>query len=283
MATPSSEDMVFETIQQLDYRVLREVPNLIGTPEKITGSKFGLLKMLLREFSSVEVEGTEIFKKIESLVKTHYNIPKDNQFLNAFDKGMELNKNSFENSFEHFQEKTESPSTPTNDEKLHNFIKFKEYKIIGKIGAPVQKDRLTFSSLIFQINNGLKKGYSEHEICDAVNKSIAPDLVLRTYLEGKENFNFKILSMIFRSHFKEPKATSLFTELTNSKQLPSEPAQKFVARLMSLRQKILLISKQGNCGYSEALAQDRFLHAILVGLRNGNIRNKLRPLLKMSC
>ena len=283
MATPSSEEMVFEIIQQLDYPVLREVPNLIGTPEKITGTKFELLKMLLRELSSVELEGTEIFKKIESLIKTDYNIPKDNHFLNAFDKGMELNKNSFENSFEHFQEKTKSPSTPTNNEKLHTFIKFKEYKIIGKIGTPVQKDSLIFSSLIFQINNGLKKRYSEHEICDAVIKSVAPDLALRTYLEGKENLNFKTLSMIFRSHFKEPKATSLFTELTNSKQLPSEPAQRFVARLMSLQHKILLISKQDNCGYSEALAQDRFLHAILVGLRNGNIRNELLPLLKISC
>ena len=69
---------------------------------------------------------------------------------------MELNKNSFENSFEHFQEETKSASTPTNDKKLHTFIKFKEYKINGKIGTPGQKDRLTFSSLIFQINDRLK-------------------------------------------------------------------------------------------------------------------------------
>ena len=197
------------------------------------------------------------------MIKSHYKIPNDNQFLNAFDKGMELNKNSFENSFEHFHEETKSPLT--NDEKLHTFIKFKEYKINGKIGTPGQKDRLTFSSLIFQINNGLKKGHiSEYEICDAVIKSIAPDLTLRTYLEGKDNLSLKTLSRIFRSHFKEPNATSLFTELCNSKQLPSESAQEFVGRLMSLRQKMLFISKEDNCGYSEALVQDRFLHTILV-------------------
>ena len=74
---------------------------------------------------------------------------------------------------------------------MHTFIKFKEYKINGKIGTPGQKDRLTFSRLIFQINNGLKKRYSEHEICDAVIKSIAPDLALPTYLEGKDNLNLK--------------------------------------------------------------------------------------------
>ena len=225
---------------------------------------------------------TNIFKKIESLIKSHYKIPSDNQFLNAFDKGMELNKSSFENSFEHFHEETKSPSAPTNDEKLLTFIKFKEYKLNGKIGMPEQKDRLTFSSLIFQINNGLKKGYSEHEICDAVIKSIAPDLALRTYLEGKDNLNLKTLSRILRSHFEKPNATSLFTKLSNSKQLPSESVQEFVVRLMSLRQKILLTSKEDNCGYSEVLVQDCFLHAILIGLRNDNIRNELRPLLKNS-
>ena len=69
--------------------------------------------MVLRKLSSVELEGTEIFLKIVRLIKTHYNIPKNNYFLNAFDKEVDLNKNSFENSFEHFQEETKSPSTPT--------------------------------------------------------------------------------------------------------------------------------------------------------------------------
>ena len=65
--------------------------------------------MVLRELTSVKLEGTEIFKKVESLIKSHYKILNDNQFLNAFDKGMELNKNSFENSFKHFHEETKSP------------------------------------------------------------------------------------------------------------------------------------------------------------------------------
>ena len=79
-------------------------------------------------------------------------------------------------------------------------------------------------------------------------KSIAPDLVLRTYLEGKDNLNLKALRRILRSHFKQPNATSLFTELSNSKQLPSESAKEFAVRLVSLRQKILFISKEDNCG-----------------------------------
>ena len=58
---------------------------------------------------------------------------------------------------------------------------------------------------------------------------------------------------MLRSHFKETNASSLFTELSNSKQLPSESAQEFFERLMSLQQKILFISKEDSCGNSEAL------------------------------
>ena len=105
---------------------------------------------------------------------------------------------------------------------------------------------------------------------------------MRTYLEGKAKLNLKSLSKILRSHFKEPNATTLFNELSTAKQLPSESAQEFVVRLMSLHQKIIFISNEDNCSYSEALVQEQFLHAILVGLRNDNIRNKLRPFLKNS-
>ena len=46
---------------------------------------------------------------------------------------MDFNKNSFANNLELFQEESQSPSIPTNDEKLYTFIKFKEYKINSKI------------------------------------------------------------------------------------------------------------------------------------------------------
>ena len=153
---------------------------------------------------------------------------------------------------------------------------------MAKLAHPGKKIDWFFKiSLIFQKKkNRLKKGYGEHEICDAVIKTIAPDLVLWTYLEGKDNLNLKTLSRVLRFHFKEPNATSLFTEQSNSKQLLSESTHEFVVRLMSLWQKKLFISKEGNCGYSKALIQDCFFHDVLVGLRNNNIRNELCPLLK---
>ena len=40
-STTSREEMVFETIQLLDYPVLPEVANVIGVSENVTGTKFG--------------------------------------------------------------------------------------------------------------------------------------------------------------------------------------------------------------------------------------------------
>ena len=49
---------------------------------------------------------------------------------------------------------------------------------------------------------------------------------------------------------------------------------------MSLRQKNLFVSREETCSYSFDLIQNRFVHAVLVGLRNENIRNELCPILK---
>lgn len=61
----------------------------------------------------------------------------------------------------------------------------KDFKILGQIGEPGQKDRLTFSSLARQTESGLTKGYSETDIIDAVIRAITPGLQLRSYLEEK--------------------------------------------------------------------------------------------------
>ena len=130
------------------------------------------------------------------------------------------------------------------------------------------------------MNSGIEKRFSEKDICEAVIKSISPDLPLRRYLEGKQAMDIASLRKILRSHFKEPNSTALFTQLSNSRQTSTESAQEYVIRLMFLRQKILFVSREETCSYSFDLIQNRFVHAVLVGLRNENIRNELRPILK---
>ena len=168
----------------------------------------------------------------------------------------------------------------SSQNELSHITKFREFKISGKIGTPGQKEKLSFMSLIYQMNSGIEKEFPERDICEAVIKSISLDLPLRSYFEGKQTMDIASLSKILRSHFKEPNSTALFTQLSNSRQTSTESAKEYVIRLMSLRQKILFVSREETCSYSFDLIQNRFVHAVLVGLRNENIQNELCPILK---
>lgn len=131
----------------------------------------------------------------------------------------------------------------------------KNFKISGQIGEPGQKEKLTFSSLAHQIENGLSRGCPECEICDAVIHAISPGLQLRSYLEGKSNLTLPTLRRILRSHFQEKNATELYKQLTSECQGNKETPQSFVMHVLDLRQKILFASQEVESGlkYDPAL------------------------------
>ena len=72
----------------------------------------------------------------------------------------------------------------TNDLKQ---VLRREFKINGQIGEPGQKDKLTFVSLVRQIESALSKGYPEAEVTDAIIRAITPSMRLRSYLETISN------------------------------------------------------------------------------------------------
>lgn len=157
----------------------------------------------------------------------------------------------------------------------------KELKISGQIGEPGQKDRLTFSSLARQIESGLSKGYPESEIIDAVIRAITPGLQLRSYLEGKDKLTLPALRRILRCHYQERGATELYKQLTSEVQSGKETPQNFLIRAMDLRQKILFASQEDDSAlkYDPALVQSLFMHTVLTGLQNDNIKSDLQPYL----
>lgn len=157
----------------------------------------------------------------------------------------------------------------------------KDFKISGQIGEPGQKDRLTFSSLARQIENGLSKGYPQSEIVDAVIRAIVPSLQLRSYLEGKSDLSLPTLRRILRSHYQERSATELYKQLTTEVQGNKETPQNFLIRAMDLRQKILFASQEAESSlkYDPALVQSMFMHTVLTGLQNDNIKSDLQPYL----
>ena len=118
----------------------------------------------------------------------------------------------------------------------------RDVKISGQIGDVSQKDRLSLSSLVHQIENGLKNDCTEGEIKEAVIKAINPALSLRSYLEGKTDLTLVKLMRIMRSHYQERTATELNHQLSSTVQQPKEKPQEFLIRLLDLKQKILFAS-----------------------------------------
>ena len=102
----------------------------------------------------------------------------------------------FEEIMESYKKKMEQASVKQEDTKSPkegnvSLVDVKtalrrDFKIMGVIGGEEQKDRLSFVSLIRQIDAGRKKGYKGREIIDAVIRAISPSLKLRSYLETKK-------------------------------------------------------------------------------------------------
>ncbi|XP_013877158.1 uncharacterized protein LOC106526962 [Austrofundulus limnaeus] len=160
----------------------------------------------------------------------------------------------------------------------------KEFKIAGQIGEPGQKDRLTFSSLARQIEHGLLKGFPETEIVDAVIRAIVPGMQLRSYLEGKSDLALPTLRRILRCHYQEKSATELYKQLSSEAQGIKETPQNFLIRTLDLRQKILFASQESESGlrYDPVLVQNMFLHTVMTGLQNDNIKRDLQPFLEQA-
>ena len=253
-------------LQQL--RILARSMNFTEEEVEKAGIKSKLLKMVLRKLSSTDFDTPEGKQKLCEIHEFVMSAPVESSLKKSPIDIKPLN--------------VPLPFTPLqNSPNSQTFLKLKDFKIDGKIGTPGQKEKLTFASLSYQIQNAKSKGYTENEICDAVLKCISPELPLRSYLESKPDLNLTSLSNILRAHFKETNSFKLFTELSNAKQTVSESAYEFVIRLLSLRQKITFVSKQEDSNsFSSEFLQEQFLHSVLTGLKNENIRNELRPYLK---
>ena len=158
--------------------------------------------------------------------------------------------------------------------------RWKECKISGQIGSPGQKDKLTYTGLSFQIESARQRGFDEPDICAAVIKAIVPGEDLRTYLEMCPDLRLETMIPILRAHFRETDATAVFTELSNGTQQSTESENDFCLRMMGLRQKVLLMSKEEKGQYSKDLVQDQFQKSLGTGFRREAVRQQLRAILK---
>ena len=155
--------------------------------------------------------------------------------------------------------------------------KLKDFKIKGQIGQQNQRDKLSYISLLSQINASAEKGYSETEICYAVVNSISGDLTIRKYLETiMKDLTLTKLKQHLRGHFKQRNSTELYQELINMSQKPDEDPQNFLMRALTIWQSIL-VNTDDDMGCDPLLVQKMFLKMVESGLREESIRSKLRP------
>ena len=115
---------------------------------------------------------------------------------------------------------------------------------------------------------------------EAVIRSIAPGMCLRSYLESMDGLTLATLREILQAHFREGNATEMYHDLSSASQGAAESAHDFLVRALDLRQKILKASKmESTVKYDPELVQNMFLHTLYTGLQNYNIRAELKHLL----
>ena len=179
------------------------------------------------------------------------------------------------------QSKSEGTETKVSVDLAKVFKR--DFKIFGTIGGDSHKDSLSFVSLTRQIDTGVKSGYKETEVIEAVIRAVSPSLKLRSYLEMMSELTLPRLKQILRAHFKEKSATELYQELAQLCQGTKESAQDFLIRAMNLRQQVIFSSQSDSAvKYDPSLVQSLFIHVVETGLAQESVRAKLRPLLEKS-
>jgi len=186
------------------------------------------------------------------------------------------------NSTEKATEKAQGAETKVNVDVSK--VLRREFKIHGVVAGDNFKDGLSFVSLTRQIESGIKAGYKESEIVEAVIRAVSPSLKLRPYLEMIQDLSLSRLRQIMKAHFKQKSATELYQELSVLHQEANESPQDFLVRALNLKQQIIFVShaSDGSIKYEPSLVQALFLHVIETGLQDEAVRAKLRPLLEVA-
>lgn len=157
----------------------------------------------------------------------------------------------------------------------------REFKICGQIGESGQRDKLSYLSLVRQIEIGMGKGHTESEITEAVIRAVSPGLPLRDMLEIKRGLTLPTLLTILRGHYKVDSSTDLYHQLINLSQDPKETALNFAFRAIEIKEKLLWKAENEDAEehYRRAIIQRKFLRSIETGLLSDSVKFNIFPYL----
>ena len=128
----------------------------------------------------------------------------------------------------------------------------KKFRVKGTIGKAGQKEKLTYVSLMHQINEAKAAGYDQNETVNGVIRAMVPSLTPRNVLETTTDLNLDRLLSFLEAHFEEKSKTGLWSKLTSMAQSP-EKSYLFVLRCTELRQKILIASTKSDIKFDKPL------------------------------
>ncbi|MES9880174.1 MAG: hypothetical protein ABW185_04755, partial [Sedimenticola sp.] len=158
--------------------------------------------------------------------------------------------------------------------ETHTYQFRKDFKLSGQIGDA--KFGLSFTSYMRQVKTAISKGYSDHEVVEAVIRAITPGNRLRNYLESREGLDIDTLNSIIRSYYKELTPTELYQQLCGLSQDHNESPQDFLFRALDIRQKVLFASGEecADVSYDLELVQTMFRRSLSTGIRDDIIRSE---------
>ena len=149
---------------------------------------------------------------------------------------------------------------------------------MGQIGEANQKDKLTYVSLMHQINEVQEAGYEESKTASSVIRTVIVSLTLWNVLESMPNPSLNQLLQYLEAHFDERNATNLFSKLTLTVQLPEGSEYQHVMRCIEIRQKVILASNKFDIKYDRELARKLFYRTLKRGLLSLYVIQEIKSL-----
>ena len=177
--------MSFGNPYELEYEVMHMLLELdtgslqcahgiieLDVPESKKGNQDLLFRNLVRHLYPEEVEAREdggfhLLQKLHDFLSKHSKTPKNGTLKPSVNKqGLFVNikqtlcNNKFINGTIEHQMKTENfVSHPQNNNNMFCLQKTKDFKTSDSIGRSGEKDKFSYTSLAYQIQNGRKDGY----------------------------------------------------------------------------------------------------------------------------
>lgn len=263
-------DMIVGLLQDCTLPQLEELCLAwkIDIPDGKKGKRLSIFNLILRMLTSDEVEsgddqGEAIFLKL--MEDLHILKGEQENKIDVKDRDEDVNPNSAT------ERKVNTVRTKIELSKL------REFRVVGNIDA---ENGLEYMSLSYQIQEGKAVGYSQKEIMAGVIKAIKAGSSLRRYLEGRPDITEENFMQILRAHYNVKDSSTLFNEMANAAQETTESELNYVLRMMSLRDNVLILSREEACPFEENLVRRRFFHSLSVGFRKDTIRLEAQSLLR---